>query len=131
AKRSRPRPLQELRTPEPRSAAAVCCSGWLGRLGRRCMGATTGDAGPQWSVMLEFDLENPAIRSDIDVVNLALTLDLQLVLDPAVFRIHLRPEYLAPGEPILDRRSDRTRKPVDLHILLEGDRSDQSRKPVD
>src|SRR5215813_8201283 len=94
-------------------------------------GAKTGDARPQWSVILAVDLENLAIRSDIDVVFLALAPDLHLVLDLAVFPINLRREQLALREPILDRRSDLTRKSVDGHILLEGDCGAWPRKPID
>src|SRR5262245_23828534 len=93
-------------------------------------GAKTGDARPQWSVILAVDLENLAIRSDIDVVFLALAPDLHLVLDLAVFPINLRRDQLALREPIFDRRGDRARKPVDGHILLEGDRGARSRKPI-
>src|SRR5262245_34161911 len=94
-------------------------------------GAKTGDAHQQWSVILAVDLDNLAIRSDIDVVFLALAPDLHLVLDLSVFPINLRREQLALREPILDRRCDRTRKPVDGHILLEGGRGARSREPID
>src|SRR5262245_31129641 len=91
----------------------------------------TGDARPQCSVILAVDLDNLAIRSDIDVVFLTLAPDLHFVLDLAVFPIYLRREHLALREPILDRSGDRARKPVDGHILLEGDRGAWSRKPID
>src|SRR6266540_1247620 len=94
-------------------------------------GAKTGDARPQWSVILAVDLENLATRSDIDVVILAVAPDLHLVYDLAVFQILLRRKQLTLRKPIFDRRCDRTRKPVDWHILpsprghLEGDRNNQ------
>src|SRR5262245_36777856 len=84
-----------------------------------------------YSVILPVYLENLATRSDIDVIILAVAPDLHLVYDLAVFQILLRPEQFTLREPILDRRGNRTRKPIDGHILLEGDSGARSRKPID
>src|SRR5262245_39927030 len=98
------------------SAAADGLAGW-----QPAHGGGNWRAGPQWSVNLAFDLENFPLRSDIELVNLSLAPNLHLVYELAVFNILLRQEQFATRELILDRSGNLTRKPIDGHIILEGD----------